>query len=301
MKKKKVIILLVIILLVFLSFPNSKPYIGASIGITPALSEETSIEPAVVEQLQEQETVPVIITLETPLENLTHIEQFFASDIPLEHVSQNQYAAEISEQELQDLLTDPNVISIDKDELFTLLLTTTVPLINASVVHARQNGTQNLTGYGQSVCVIDSGVNTTHPGISGNIIAQKCFCDVSDLGGGGCCADATNEDTMATDDNGHGTYIAGIIAANGTSALGVAPEAGIVSVKVTNASGVALFSDITEGVAWCTSNASIYNISVISMSLGGGSYTSACDSNYASLSAEIQAAFDANVTVVVAT
>lgn len=297
--RKKVVISFLLVINFLLLYPNSIPYIG--LAIAPTQSEETSIEPTVLEQLDAQEKVPVLVTLETLPENLTRIERIFASDVPLEHISQNQYAAEISEQELQDLLTDPNVIAIDKDELFTLLLTTSVPLINASIVHARQNSIQNLTGYGQSVCVIDSGVNTTHPGISGNIIAQKCFCDVSDLGGGGCCADTTNEDTMATDDHGHGTYIAGIIAANGTSALGVAPRAGIVAVKVTNASGVALFSDITEAVSWCTSNASVYNISVISMSLGGGSYTSACDSDYASLSAEIQTAFNANVTIVVAT
>lgn len=271
------------------------------LAIAPTQSEETSIEPEVLEQLQEQQTVPVIIQAEKPLDKLSFLEQIRATDVPLRHISENYYATEISEQELQNLLADPNIKTIEQDDVFTILLSDTVPLINASLVHARQMGAQNLTGKGQSVCVIDSGVNATHPGISGNIVAQKCFCSVTDLGGGGCCANTMDEDTIATDDNGHGTHVAGIIAANGTSALGVAPEAGIVAMKVTDVAGTALFSDITQAVSWCTNNASLYNITAISMSLGGGSYTSSCDDDFAALSEEIQNAFNKNITVVVAT
>lgn len=264
-------------------------------------SEDTFVQPELLESLNEQEQIPVIIELEQAPEDLSKLEMLATANVPLEHFSGNTYAAKINKEELQDLITDPNVKSIKEDEIFHILLTDTLPLINASLIHTRQNGTTNLTGLGQSICVIDTGINATHPGLAGRIVAQKCFCAVSDAGSGGCCpGNVAENSTAATDDQGHGTHVSGIAAGNGSSITGVAPEASIVAVKVADSAGDALFSDITSAVNWCASNASRYNISVISISLGGGSYNDACDSSYASLSAEINTAWNNNVSVVVA-
>ncbi|MDP3728510.1 MAG: S8 family serine peptidase [bacterium] len=264
-------------------------------------SEDTIIEPEVLNTLENNNEVQVIVELKEPLQELSILKQLSTADVELNHFSGNSYAAKVNEEELQELINDPNVKSIQQDEIFHILLADTVPLINASIIHSRQNGTTNMTGLGQSVCVIDTGINTTHPGLAGRIVAQKCFCAVSDAGSGGCCpGNVAENSTAATDDQGHGTHISGIAAGNGSGITGVAPEASIIAVKVADAAGDALFSDITSAVNWCTSNASKYNISVISISLGGGSYATSCDSSYTSLSSEINTAWNNNVSVVVA-
>ena len=268
--------------------------------MSPIHSEDTFVQPELLESLDQQEQVPVIVELEKTPDELSRLEELAAADVALEHFSGDFYAAKINEEELQELINDPNVKSIQQDEIFHILLDDSVPLINASIMHSRQNGTTNMTGLGQSVCVIDTGINATHLGLAGRIVAQKCFCAVSDAGSGGCCPDNTLEDDSARDDQGHGTHVTGIAAGNGSGITGVAPEATIVSVKVADAAGDALFSDITSAVNWCANNASLYNISVISISLGGGSYNSICDSFYTPLSAEIHTAWNNNVSVVVA-
>jgi PGF-pre-PGF domain-containing protein len=283
---KKVIILLIILITILIA-PST-------------FSEDTQIDSIVLETIQKDD-VGVIIELGEPLEELSLFEKTQATDVELDHLTGNLYVAKVNEEELQDLLEDPNVVSIKEDEIFTLNLADSVPLIGASNTHAKQINGINLTGAGQTVCIIDSGINATHTSLQGRVINQHCFCDVTDLGSGGCCPDNTNEDTSAIDDHGHGTHVAGIVGANGTDKLGVAPGVNLISVKVTNSSGSAFFSDITEGVELCVSNATAYNISAITISLGGGSFSSHCDSSYTSLAAQIDAAYDANVLVTIST
>ena len=269
--------------------------------ITGSLSEDTEVESIVFEQVEDLTKVSVIVEVEKAPEDLNWIEKRFAADVELSQLDEGIYVAEVDEAGLEDLIEDPNVIAVKEDGLAELFLSDSVPLVNASIVHSLQNGALNITGKDQGICIIDSGINYTQPGLAGRIVAQQCYCDVTDLGGGGCCPDQTNEQTNASDDHGHGTHVSGIAAGNGSVIVGVAPEANIVAVKVTNESGSALFSDIEQAVEFCVTNRNVYNISVISMSLGGGSFSAECDSNYSSLASDINSAFSNNVSVVVAT
>ncbi|MDP2717606.1 MAG: S8 family serine peptidase, partial [Candidatus Micrarchaeota archaeon] len=79
------------------------------------------------------------------------------------------------------------------------------------------------------------------------------------------------------DDNQHGTHVAGIAAANGSNLTGVAPGANLVVMKALNAAGSGSLSDVVAAIDACTSNRTAYNLSVISMSLGGSSSMAACD------------------------
>ncbi|MFW6024711.1 MAG: S8 family serine peptidase [Candidatus Woesearchaeota archaeon] len=114
--------------------------------------------------------------------------------------------------------------------------------------------------------------------------------------------DFVNNDYDAYDDNGHGTHVAGTISANGTI-FGIAPGSHIIPVKVLNRTGGGNFTDVFSGVEYCINNKEKYNISVISMSLGGGGYDDYCDniddshSNFKSL---IDEAVEKNISVVVA-
>lgn len=105
------------------------------------------------------------------------------------------------------------------------------------------------TGDQVKVAVIDTGIDTSHP-------------DLKVYGG----INTINNRKSYKDDNGHGTHVAGTIAAlnNGVGVIGVAPNAMLYSVKVLGADGSGNLSDIIEGLDWCINN----NIQVVNMSLG---------------------------------
>lgn len=107
-------------------------------------------------------------------------------------------------------------------------------------------------GAGVKVAVIDSGVDYNHP-------------DLAPVWGGG--VDLVNNDSDAYDDNGHGTHVAGTIAAsaNDVGQMGVAPAVTILGVKALDASGGGYISDLVEGVDWAVKNgARVINLSLAS-------------------------------------
>lgn len=112
-------------------------------------------------------------------------------------------------------------------------------------------------GAGVGVAVIDTGIELSHPDLKANIVANK-----------NCLSSTKN----GNDDNGHGTHVAGTIAAlkNGIGVVGVAPEAKLIAVKVLNRNGSGTWSSVICGIDWVTANAAKYKIKVANMSLGGG-------------------------------
>ncbi len=109
-------------------------------------------------------------------------------------------------------------------------------------------------GTAVKVGVLDTGIDLTHPDLKERI-----------KGG----YNAINPLKSANDDNGHGTHVAGIIAAtdNEIGVIGVAPEADLYAIKVLNRQGKGYLSDVIEGLDWAISN----NIQVVNMSLGSSS------------------------------
>lgn len=104
-----------------------------------------------------------------------------------------------------------------------------------------------------AVCVVDTGVDGKHPDLVGKVLAGKDF---------------VNDDTKPDDDNGHGTHVAGTIAAAMNNAKGFAgiSTAKIVPAKVLSAQGWGTSFDIAQGIIYCANNLSV---KVINMSLGG--------------------------------
>jgi serine protease AprX len=84
--------------------------------------------------------------------------------------------------------------------------------------------------------------------------------------------DTVNGRTSPYDDNGHGTFVAGVAAGSGYAASGIykgiAPEAGIVSVKVMDSQGNGRSSDVLSALQWVADNYKKHNIKVVSLSLG---------------------------------
>jgi len=103
------------------------------------------------------------------------------------------------------------------------------------------------------VAVIDTGVDYTHEDL-GAVNASIGW-------------DFVNDDPDAMDDNGHGTHVAGIVAAtinNNIGVTGVAPGITVMPVKVLNAAGSGYISDIASGITYAADNGA----KILSMSLG---------------------------------
>ncbi len=107
------------------------------------------------------------------------------------------------------------------------------------------------------VAVLDTGVQANHPDLMGRVLTGYDF---------------VNDDTNAADDNGHGTWVAGIIAANANDAYGIAGISWtdkILPVKIMNSSGMGNTSDLTSGIIWAADRGA----EVINMSVGGFPYS----------------------------
>ncbi len=116
------------------------------------------------------------------------------------------------------------------------------------------------TGAGVTVAVLDTGVDTTHPEFAGRVTAGPRFV-------GSAIADPTGG---RDDAHGHGTHVAGTVAAaanNGQGVAGVAPGASLLSVQVLDESGSGLSSGIAAGITWSVQRGA----DVINLSLGGPS------------------------------
>ena len=148
---------------------------------------------------------------------------------------------------------------------------------------------QSVTGKGVVVAVLDSGVDYTHPDLGGGFGASFKV-----IGG----YDFYNNDSDPMDDNGHGTHVAGIVAANGASHKGVAPDASILAYKVLGSDGNGRESSVIEAIDRALDPNSDGDTSdhadVISMSLGGAGELGD------PLCVAVRNAYDSGVVVVVA-
>ena len=103
------------------------------------------------------------------------------------------------------------------------------------------------------VAVLDTGVRASHPDLAGKVLAGRDFAD---------------SDSDPTDENGHGTAVAGLIGAasgNGTGMASVAWKTSILPVRVLGKDGSGSHSDIVDGIVWATDQGA----DVINLSLGG--------------------------------
>lgn len=114
----------------------------------------------------------------------------------------------------------------------------------------------DVTGDGLAVAILDTGLRTTHIDFLDRVPVTKNF--TSDDGG---------EVSIVTDGNGHGTNVAGIIAANGDH-TGIAPKAAVIPLKVLNNNGGGSFTSINEALQWVIDNHTKYGITVVNMSIG---------------------------------
>lgn len=190
------------------------------------------------------------------------------------------FAGHIPPGILRKLQNDPSVRSITLDRQVTIVQSATAkpskpgkptnpepepqPPASTEVVPAgvarigaAPGASLGFNGSGVGVAILDTGIDLAHPDLAANIATT---------GFGG------RFNLKGQDDQGHGTHVAGIVAAaqNNFGVVGVAPGAKLYAVKVLDSAGNGYDSDIIAGLDWVAANASKVspNIRVINMSLG---------------------------------
>jgi serine protease AprX len=166
-------------------------------------------------------------------------------------------------------------------------------------IGARDLWQRGITGAGVNVAVIDTGVAPVAAlATPGKVIAAV---DLS--------SEHADQSVAAVDTYGHGTHMAGIIAGRDPDAdpalaeqhpdwfLGVAPDAGIVSVKVAGRDGGVDPAQVIAGIDWVVANAERLDVDVITVAFDSG-LRSAYQSD--PLAAAVERAWDAGIVVVAA-
>lgn len=222
----------------------------------------------------------------------------------IEEFYPDAFVVNIDESGVHALASDDKVEYIELAFSGGIVLDDAVQITGAENTWVKKPYTwsNGLTGKGKTICIVDTGVDFTHPDLQHADILNgyQLECVDGDPNTGDCLLS-----NNISDENGHGTYVAGIAAANGGK-KGIAPEVDIISLKVFNGSSgtFSSFFPIWRALKWCTENSDTYDISAISLSLSSNSLfenNSACDS-FSPLTAQlVNNAVAKNISVVAAT
>lgn len=181
-------------------------------------------------------------------------------------------SASVNPAELNDLVRNPDIAYVERNVEFQVTDDELTPTGDSQVtgtsstppandvekirwnyeqVSPQTMWQQGFTGAGVKVAVIDSGI-APHPELK---IA------------GGISTVGPDLSANYADDNGHGTHVAGIIAADSGSGrvAGMAPGVSLYAVKALGADGKGTLQDVVEGLDWAIQN----KMNIINLSLGG--------------------------------
>ncbi|MFE9767178.1 S8 family serine peptidase [Streptomyces sp. NPDC005808] len=164
-------------------------------------------------------------------------------------VTPKQDATELWDAVTEDGSTASGVANVWLDGVREVSLDKSVPQIGVPTAWAA-----GYDGTGVKIAVLDTGVDTTHPDLAGQVTESKNF--------------STSPD--ATDKYGHGTHVASIAAGTGAKSngkyKGVAPGAKILNGKVLSDEGYGDDSGILAGMEWAAEQGA----DIVNLSLGGG-------------------------------
>ncbi len=174
-----------------------------------------------------------------------------------------------------EVLSESDVVEmIWYDEPVYAMLDSSVPMLGVPSIWQGGN-----LGAGVRLCIVDTGLDASHPDFAGRVLAVQDF---------------TGEGLH--DGHGHGTHVASIAAGSGAASngryRGVAPEATLLSAKVLRGDGTGRMSFVMAGVEWAVSQGA----QVINLSLGSRGACDGSDPN----SLTCDAAVDAGAVVLVA-
>ncbi|SDW98076.1 minor extracellular serine protease Vpr [Marininema mesophilum] len=160
------------------------------------------------------------------------------------------FAATLKREDVSKLAKVPGIKRIWPNTRYKANLKESVPLVGAPDVWKKKDANGSpVDGKGIRVAVVDTGVDFTHPDLKGKVVGGY---------------DYVNNDKDPQDENGHGTHVAGTVAANG-KVKGVAPGASILAYRVLDEGGYGTLEDILAGIEGAVKG----KADIMNLSLGG--------------------------------
>ncbi len=235
--------------------------------------------PALLAQAQAEGQVRIIVGFATPVQSFAQTEADIAAQQAVIQAARANFlssiatlnatvkpssanwtipfvALQVDAAALAALAASPDVVAIEADDLNYPTLASSIPVIGANTAWSR-----GFTGIGQTVAILDTGVETTHAFLAGRTVAEACFSglflyeslcpngQLTQIGAGSsspntCISEGWGEDCW------HGTHVAGIAAGSGVSYSGGAKNANMIASNVFSGSGGfgAYNSDVIAGL-----------------------------------------------------
>ena len=163
-------------------------------------------------------------------------------------------AVRVNKQNIFDLASNLGVRYVAKVAGAQIMMDKSRKIINVDELHRA-----NINGKGINIAIIDTGC---YPHLDFVLGKNRIIKFV----------DFINERTSTYDDNGHGTFVAGVLAGNGLVAnakfCGIAPNSGLVILKALKNDGQTQAYKVLEAMQWVFDNHKKYNIRVVCMSFG---------------------------------
>lgn len=191
------------------------------------------------------------------------------------------FSGRLSARALERLAADPDVVSVDLDQVGHAALQSSVPQIGADRVHAR-----GVDGFGTTIAVLDAGVEAMQPDVADALVAEACFCRAGRVSDrrtrAACCPGGASAEGpgSAAAVNVHGPHVAGIAVSRGrVAAPGVAPGARLVAVRVLDGENQGFVSDWVAALDWVASqrpDVRVVNMSLVSSALYRGDCEKGC-------------------------
>ncbi|MDE1867106.1 MAG: S8 family serine peptidase, partial [Thaumarchaeota archaeon] len=182
--------------------------------------------------------------------------------------------------------------------------------------------TAGYDGTGQTIAILDTGVDKTHPFLSGKVVSEACYSTPIHTGDLSFCPNSQSSQTgsgaavpcpSSFSECFHGTFVAGIAAGNDPTILpGFAKGANIIAVQIFHESNnvgdcgsstpciVSSDSDIINGLEYVYSLRNTFHIAAVNLSLGSDPFTSYCDSSFPQYKSEFDTLQSVGIAPVVA-
>ena len=227
-------------------------------------------------------------------------------------------ALAINEAQFRKLLSDPDVASIEEDIGLLPALSDSIPLIHESDLLKNFK----LSGTGQVIAVIDTGVAKTHPMLVGRVVSEACYSS-NTAGHASLCPGGVAQSTAKGSGVNcpvripnciHGTHVASIAAGGPVGKLrGVASGSKIIAIQALSKGTTAgicksrpvpcfefATSDLILAMQRVVNLSNTYKIAAVNLSLGAGNYSTNCNSQFPAETAIFAQLYNAGIAPVVA-